>query len=457
MAKPGFDPSDAVDFWDLVNRQDWAICESVQRGMTSRVFQTGYYAPMESWSLDIRRYIGERLGTTRSVRCEDDRRPIVKTDFEYIVLGLGGFGSAAAYWLARRAGDRGARAGAVRAGPRAGRVAGPLPDHPALLPHAGLRRAGQARLPRLGASWSATRASRWCSRPAGSTSGPRESAIPLSNYSDSMDAAGVPYERLDAGEIMRRWPQWRLTDDMHGLFQEQSGIAMAARGNAAHVRMAREHGATLLRPHAGRGDPPGRRRGRGAHRGRDLPLPAAGDHRRRLVQPGARLGRLQLPLTVTKEQVTYFASPNPADFQPDRFPIWIWMDDPCFYGFPDLRRGRPQGGAGRGRAGDTRRHPHLRARPARRSTGWSASSSGTSRARWARSSTPRPASTPSRPTATSCSTSLPEHPEIAVAIGGGHGFKFASLVGRILVRALHRRRTRRAISRRSGSTARSCR
>ena len=29
----------------------------------------------------------------------------MKRDYEYIVLGLGGFGSAAAYWLARRAGD----------------------------------------------------------------------------------------------------------------------------------------------------------------------------------------------------------------------------------------------------------------------------------------------------------------------------------------------------------------
>ena len=28
----------------------------------------------------------------------------MKLDFEYVVLGLGGFGSAAAYWLARRAG-----------------------------------------------------------------------------------------------------------------------------------------------------------------------------------------------------------------------------------------------------------------------------------------------------------------------------------------------------------------
>ncbi len=62
MAKPDFDPSDAIEFWDLVNRQDWRICEGVQRGMQSKVFEFGYYAPMESMSLDIRNYIRERLG-----------------------------------------------------------------------------------------------------------------------------------------------------------------------------------------------------------------------------------------------------------------------------------------------------------------------------------------------------------------------------------------------------------
>ncbi len=62
MAKAGFDPSDAIDFWDLVNRQDWAICEKVQLGMHSRAFRYGYYAPMEDASLDIRRYIAARLG-----------------------------------------------------------------------------------------------------------------------------------------------------------------------------------------------------------------------------------------------------------------------------------------------------------------------------------------------------------------------------------------------------------
>ena len=62
MARADFDPRDAVEFWDITNRQDWAICESVQRGMHSRVHQHGYYAPMEDYSLDIRRYVRERLG-----------------------------------------------------------------------------------------------------------------------------------------------------------------------------------------------------------------------------------------------------------------------------------------------------------------------------------------------------------------------------------------------------------
>jgi phenylpropionate dioxygenase-like ring-hydroxylating dioxygenase large terminal subunit len=57
IATPGFDPSDAVDFWDVVNRQDWRVCELVQKGMASRRFTTGFYSPMEDYSMDIRRYL----------------------------------------------------------------------------------------------------------------------------------------------------------------------------------------------------------------------------------------------------------------------------------------------------------------------------------------------------------------------------------------------------------------
>jgi Rieske 2Fe-2S family protein len=55
------DCSDAADFWDLVNRQDWSICESVQRGMSSRAYRQGWFAPMEDASLDIRRWLLPRL------------------------------------------------------------------------------------------------------------------------------------------------------------------------------------------------------------------------------------------------------------------------------------------------------------------------------------------------------------------------------------------------------------
>ena len=37
----------AVDFWDLTNRQDWAACESVQRGLASPHFRPGPFAPNE--------------------------------------------------------------------------------------------------------------------------------------------------------------------------------------------------------------------------------------------------------------------------------------------------------------------------------------------------------------------------------------------------------------------------
>ena len=47
MAQPGFDPSDAVDFWDLTNRQDWAVCERQQEGTRSRAYVPGRYSLME--------------------------------------------------------------------------------------------------------------------------------------------------------------------------------------------------------------------------------------------------------------------------------------------------------------------------------------------------------------------------------------------------------------------------
>ena len=47
IASADFDPSDAVDFWDLTNRQDWAVCERQQVGTRSRAYRAGRYSLME--------------------------------------------------------------------------------------------------------------------------------------------------------------------------------------------------------------------------------------------------------------------------------------------------------------------------------------------------------------------------------------------------------------------------
>jgi Rieske 2Fe-2S family protein len=48
MAQPGFDASDAVEFWDLTNRQDWHVCELQQAGTRSRAYTPGRYSGIES-------------------------------------------------------------------------------------------------------------------------------------------------------------------------------------------------------------------------------------------------------------------------------------------------------------------------------------------------------------------------------------------------------------------------
>jgi sarcosine oxidase len=351
-------------------------------------------------------------------------------DFEYIVLGLGGFGSAAAYWLARRAGTDVLGVEQFELG----HVRGESQDHSRIIRLSYHAKHYVELAKHAFAAWAEVErdsGEQLVLRTGGLDVGPRVSAIPLSHYSDSMDAAGVPYERLDAGEIMRRWPQWRLTDDIHGLFQEQSGIAMAARGNAAHVRMAREHGATLLdrtpaesiRQLDGEVEVVA---GGAAYRGRRLVIAAGAWSNRALGDLGIRL-----PLRVTKEQVTYFATPHLADFHPDRFPIWIWMDDPCFYGFPVFGEPGPKVGqdaGGQEVTADTRTFDvdeAARDRVLRFLERYLPSALGPV----IYTKTCLYTLTPDRDFVID---TMPGRPEVAVAIGGGHGFKFASLVGRIL-------------------------
>ena len=351
-------------------------------------------------------------------------------DFDVVVVGLGGLGSAAAYWLATRGGARVLGLEQFELG----HVRGESQDHSRIIRLSYHTAAYVQLAKRAYACWAAVEADAHeplVLKTGGLDFAPRVSAIPLEDYTRSMTFAGVPFETLDAGEIMRRWPAFRLGDDIHGVYQADSGIAMAARGNAAHVRLAREHGATL-RAHA----PVERVTAQGG----EIDVTAGGRTYRAgtlIVTAGPWsnhvLGMLgsALPLTVTQEQVTYFASAHPDEFSPDRFPVWIWMDDPCFYGCPAFGEPGPKVGqdvGGRDVTADSRTfdvdEPALE-----RVESFLRTHIPSMLGPRIRTKSCLYTLTPDRDFVVDA---LPEHPNVLVAIGAGHAFKFASVIGRIL-------------------------
>lgn len=171
---------------------------------------------------------------------------------------------------------------------------------------------------------------------------PPVAAIPAIDYTSSLAAAGVPFEELSTSDVAARWPAVTLPDGTISIYQKDTSIVPAGRGTATMVRLARQFGA--------RGYP-------------DTPVTGLVDlgDRVEVTVPGRRfvarrvvltadawtndllahLG-VTVPLTVLREQVTYFAPEAPRAFGADRLPVWIWMDDPSFYGFPTY----PEGGHG---------------------------------------------------------------------------------------------------------------
>ena len=47
IAAEGFDPSDAIEFWDQVNREDWRVCELTNLGVRTRGYVPGRYSGEE--------------------------------------------------------------------------------------------------------------------------------------------------------------------------------------------------------------------------------------------------------------------------------------------------------------------------------------------------------------------------------------------------------------------------
>ena len=157
---------------------------------------------------------------------------------------------------------------------------------------------------------------------------PPGAAIDMSTYTSSMDAHGIPYQVLD--DVHARWPVFTPPEGTIGLYQERSSIVPAALGTATMQRLARDRGAQLHDRTRVEAIVPGSDSvtlvtSSGTYSA-DRVVVTADAWTAELIRP---LG-WDIPLTVTEEQVTYVDVPGTyADI-----PLWIWMDDPSFYGFP---------------------------------------------------------------------------------------------------------------------------
>jgi len=348
--------------------------------------------------------------------------------FDVAVVGMGALGSAAVYHLARR----GARVVAFEQF-ELGHVRGASHDTSRIIRTS----YGAERYVRLAQSayrdWAELEAAtgeRLTTITGGvvfiRTGGPYAAA----DFAEALTASGVPHELLTPAEVHARWPQFAIPEGVETVYTPDSGIAHASRTVATLQLHARVSGADIrdrTRVEAVEPDAGGVivRTSRGEVRARKVVIAADAWTNELLAPLGA-----EIPLIVMQEQVSYFKPADPAPYDPERFPVWIWEDDHCFYGFPSY--GEPPIKAARDVSDNLMTPGERTFEPSaelldelRGFMGAVIPGSG----EVLRTVTCQYALTPDREFVLG---PLPEHPDVLVALGAGHAFKFTPAIGRVL-------------------------
>ncbi|KAG9505732.1 hypothetical protein J7337_002704 [Fusarium musae] len=141
-----------------------------------------------------------------------------------------------------------------------------------------------------------------------------------------LDANDVPYELLTPEETNKRWPVFNVPQGVDTVFTPDSGIVHAAKAVMTLQFQARVNGAILGENTCVEAVTPQPSGGiaietsQGVYHARKVII-AADAWTNKVLKP---LG-VELPITVTQEQVTYFkpSREHEAQFSNDKFPVWI--------------------------------------------------------------------------------------------------------------------------------------
>ncbi|MEV0381106.1 N-methyl-L-tryptophan oxidase [Nonomuraea sp. NPDC050643] len=348
--------------------------------------------------------------------------------FEVAVVGMGALGSAAAYHLARKSAgvvafeqfELGHVRGASHDTSRIIRTSYGAPEY--------VRLARSAY--RDWADFEAVAGERFVTVTGGLVFCPADGPYSAGDFASSLDAVGIPYELLGAAEVNARWPRFSIPGNVRTIYTPDSGIVHASRSVAALQMQARAHGAVIRdRTRVERLTPDGSgvivHTANGDVRAGKVIL-AADAWTNTLLEP---LGAA-VPLVTMQEQVTYFKPADPDAFDRDRFPVWIWEDTFCFYGFPTY--GEPTIKAARDQSDNLMTPQERTFVPSPELLDQLSSFMGDvipGSGPPVRTVTCQYAITPDRRFVIG---PLEHHPDIIVALGAGHAFKFTPAIGRIL-------------------------
>ena len=266
-----------------------------------------------------------------------DRPTAAQTDFDLIVVGAGGVGSAAAYHAARRSlrvllleqFSVGHTRGSSHGGSRIIRYT-----------HDNLGDAAQ--MPATFALWRELEQASGVpllQMTGGLYLGPADEPW-LRRSRDALTALGFPFRLRSGDDLAAAYPQWRFGPDWVGVEQDESGILAASTCVAILTDQAQRHGARLrTQTPVASVTPDGAgvsvRTAAGETLRSERVILAAGPWSARFL---AGLVDFTVHLRVTHQQVAYFAARDVSAYSVGRFPLFIVTVDPHFYGFPIFER-----------------------------------------------------------------------------------------------------------------------
>ncbi len=139
----------------------------------------------------------------------------------------------------------------------------------------------------------------------------------------SMDSADLDYEALSRADIAARYPQFALKDGMAGLFHADSGLLRASRCVLAHVRLAQARGATVMDQTPVLSVVPSQSgvtvtTAKETFTSDRLILTAGSWAQGLLAQQG-----IDLPLKIMPCQLGFYQPKMAADFEPSKFPVFF--------------------------------------------------------------------------------------------------------------------------------------